>query len=459
MKSFSFKLSLFLVLTFSFWIGKDLLQPGFLQSHDGLYHVVRLQQFHQSLTSGQLPVRWAPTLLNGLGYPLFIVNYTLPYYLSEIIYLLSGSFFTAIQLTLFLSLLAGALTSFLVFHSWTRDRFSAFVGSFLYTIAPYRLANIFERGALGETLAYVFVPLLFHRHLIALVIGLTGIILSHTVVAMIFIPIAFLYSPKKSFILATAIAMALSAFQLMPIIFERQFMQFDTNLLTYYQGHFRSLAQLLRLPLAGVNIGTRFQIGLIHSLIILIALTQRKRNIWFFIIISVISLFLITPASAAIWNAFPPLKFILYPWRWLGVVAFTSSAIAVLVIPKKHAFLIGFLLIISSLYAYRHYTKVDSFITARFPTEMLSGNATTQSEFDPIWMTEETLSQPITPQTKLYFPGWSKPPDAYGLISGQDLKFTETPIRLLGDWISLVTFITLIGYYAYHSYLNYRRSR
>src|SRR3989339_353231 len=112
------KISLIFLTLFSLWITRDLFRPEFFRSHDALYHVVRLDQFHQALLGGQFPVRWAPDLLNGLGYPLFVINYQLPYYVAETFHLLGLSLFAAIKAVLILSVLASALTSFWLFYSW-----------------------------------------------------------------------------------------------------------------------------------------------------------------------------------------------------------------------------------------------------------------------------------------------------------------------------------------------------
>ncbi len=492
--------AILVVILFSLFIGRDLLKPGFFNSHDGLYHVIRLHQFDLSFRSGQIPVRWAPTLLGGIGYPLFIVNYTLPYYTAEA-FLFSGlTIFTSIKLTLLLSLVGGAISSYFVFYSWNKHNFGALVGSFLYTIAPYHLVNVFERGAVGEAFAYIFAPLLFHSSVVILILGLTGIILSHTVIAIMFIPAAFLFQPKKKFIFATLIACLLSAFQLLPIIFERRYMQFDTNLLSYYLGHFRPLSQLLRIPLAGINIGTRFQVGIVHSLMVVFGLTlahkTAKRKILVLTALVVISLFFITPASKPFWNYLPLAKFILYPWRWLGVIMFASSGIAAMIIPHKHSTVMGIILIVMSLYAYRHYIKVDEYRSTEFPFIMLYGNGTTQNEFDPIWYTqrEQKFTTPVESLSKnaqistteispnnwkaiitanepttikfnlLYFPGWEVKINNIlthiiptgGLIhftipSGihqVTARFTETPIRQAGNIITAMTGLSLIVFYA-----------
>ena len=418
------KISLIFLTLLSLWVTRDFFRPEFFRSHDALYHVVRLDQFHKALISGQFPVRWAPDLLNGLGYPLFVVNYHLPYYLAEAFHLAGLSLFAAIKTVFIISLAASALTSFWLFYAWTKKPSAAVLGAVFYILAPYRLANIFERGALGEAVAYVFVPLVFlgldrlkhQRSYKLLALALAGLTLSHTIVAITFAPLFLAYAiitkvPLRNLTKAGLLAFGLSAFQLFPVIFERQYLRFDANLLTAYQGHFKNLYQLLRIPHPSVNIGTRFQIGLAHLLVVVFSLANslaRGGLARLFLLAFFISLFLITPASKILWDNLPGLPMVLYPWRFLGVVAFATAALATLLRPK---FLVACLLLLMVLFTSRHYVKVDEFIPPVFPQEMLAGNATTQNEFDP-----------IAPH-KLGSPG------------------KETPIRRAGNWISIFSLI------------------
>ncbi len=522
---------LLILIALSLWVGRDLFRPEFTASHDGLYHIVRLEQFHESLLSGQFPVRWAPTLLNGLGYPLFVVNYNLPYYVAELFHLYGLSLFSSLKAVFLISLIGGALSSFWWLSYLTKNHFAALVGSIFFTIAPYRLANIFERGALGETLAYVFLPLLFlgaqkiinNKSINFFVLGLSGLILSHTVVAIIFFPWAIAYIALFSVnhkiattkvIKTILISFCLCAFQLVPALLERKYMQFNDNLLTAYIGHFKNLYQLFRIPHEDVNIGTRFQVGLMHSLVLLISfifiLTGRKlknkSQQLFFTISTVLAVFLITPASQELWNIITPLKFILYPWRLLGVTAFSSAILAslFLVNVKSYQKILGLALIVGVIFVNRHYLKVDKFIPATFPSEMLMDTGTTQNEFAPIGLSAtaikyaeppvEALDQPVSitnfyPQPNLweftassnqpnrlkigllYFPGWQikvdnkiisietnvitsgkKPKDLRGLmvISIPQGKhqitayFTETTVRKIGNYLSLISLLMII---------------
>lgn len=526
-------LSVACVITFSLWVGKDLLDPKFLYSHDGLYHVLRLQQFHTALLDSQFPVRWAPTLLNGLGYPLFVINYHLPYYIAEAFHLAGLSSFDSIKAIYLVSIIGSAISSFYLFRYWTKSNLASIFGSILFTVAPYRLANIFSRGALGEALGYIFVPLLFlgaehilkKKRITLFTIALTGLIVSHTPITIIFLPIALAYtlyfSSRKywdlfHFAKAAAISILISAFQLVPAIFERQYINLDQVVLSSYAGHFKTIWQLLRIPREGINLGTRLQVGISHYFIAAISMltifTAKKyikKQLIFHFVVAAASVFLVTKWSEFLWSTLFPLRYILYPWRFLGATALATSTMFVFFIAglEKHKTTISFLLVALALYTNRHYIKVDKYIPEEIPSEIALGNGTTDNEFNPIWFNPETTqfahpkAEAITGnaqisklQTKtnewtftvnaqetsliklghLYFPGWSvntngKPTKIYpsqsvkttkiqknlnGLITFYIPKgthsieaiFKETLTRQVGNIISLATVFALLLY-------------
>lgn len=100
---------MFGLLIFAIW---PLFKIGFGAAHDAVWHVARFYQFHLSFSSGQIPVRWAPTLLGGLGYPAFVVNFHRPYYLMELIYRLGVSLVETYKIVLGLGILASRVFSF-----------------------------------------------------------------------------------------------------------------------------------------------------------------------------------------------------------------------------------------------------------------------------------------------------------------------------------------------------------
>ena len=85
----------------------------------------------------------------------------------------------------------------------TKSNNTALLASVIYMLAPYRLVDIYIRGALGEVMAFMFLPFVFHglyniiedngkRHYL-LAIGAIGLLLSHNISTLLTIIAALIY--------------------------------------------------------------------------------------------------------------------------------------------------------------------------------------------------------------------------------------------------------------------------
>ena len=389
-----------------------LLASPIFPSHDGLYHIARIDQFHQSIDLGQVPPRLAPTILNGIGYPLFVVNYQLPYYLAEIFMQISNNSTLAFKSVLSVTFLLSGIFAFFLFKNISSN-IASLTGALVFSYLPYRFANLYSRASLGESTAVLFsVMFLFSLHLIIknkgigfflLAIATFGLVTSHPVIFFIFIPFYFLYfvfimkpgiKTIKIIILSVLLGILMSSFQWMPAVFEKNFLKFDQNLLELYKGHFLNIFQILRIPGEGVNIGTPFQIGITSSIIFVfsLALWIKKRNTDTTLLISVflVSIFLIHPSSRLLWENIKPLDYVLYPWRFLSIALISSAFLSVHLINEvKHKKLLVIFIIALAIYPSRHYFIKPNQVVHSIPTPTL----TTQNEFDTIWTNNKTYSQ------------------------------------------------------------------
>lgn len=497
---------LFLLLPSLFVITKGNLYP----SHDGLFHVARIDQFHKSILYGQFPPRLAPTILNGQGYPLFIVNYQLPYYFAEIFMLFGNNPVFAFKSTMAVTYILGAVFAFFLFKQFASS-LASLTGAIVFSYLPYRFANLYTRGSLGESVAMVFVPLfVLGLHLVknknrwaltVLALSTFGLITSHTIIFLLFLPFFVLYlifqiKPKRrvltQFLIGVFLGIISSSFQLLPAIFERKYLKFDQNLMDLFNGHFLNLYQLLRIPKEGVNIGTAFQLG-ITSIFILALCTvflakSKKTYLLFFAAVILGSIFLIHTRSVWLWRNMPFLNYILYPWRFLSLTVVSFAFLGVYLVDSvRYKKLLASAIIVLTIFTSRHYFLKSTQTDPQPPTESL----TTQNEFDPIWTTQKSFSNTrliTTPgeisiinlshapflvnfdaQTKdvtrvtinkLYFPGWQVeinnmkvqpfPQDgliSFDLPSGTSkvvLKFGETRIRKVANLVSLAALFTIL---------------
>lgn len=208
-------LTIFLLLIILLPVIWPLLQPGFLVTDDGDWMIIRLSAFHETLKTGQFPVRFLYPLNHGYGYPVTDFLYPLPFYLGELIHLMGFGFIDSVKILFIASFILGAFFMYL---------YSGPVAAVIYTYFPYRLFDIYKRGSLGESMAFIFLPLIFYlidkRKTVLTAIATAALITSHNVLAFMFFPVIIIYSRNLKMIL---LALLLSAWFWLPAIYDLQF--------------------------------------------------------------------------------------------------------------------------------------------------------------------------------------------------------------------------------------------
>lgn len=517
------------IVIISSFLSLSLLKSGVFTSHDGEIHIARIAQSAQILKEKQISFRWLSNWNFAYGYPVFVYVYSLPYYFAALLSFFPLTYEAIFKILLYLSLVASAVTFFLS----VRLKFSslgAFVGSVFYISAPYRFADIYERGALGEALSFIFLPFLFFspvilekyqtfgRILTAFIVFI--LITTHSLTFLVFIVPTIIYSllvfkseAKMYLIFGCSIflGLMLASFQWMPMVFEQKYVNLDHTYYNLYRGHLITPYQLLRIPQAGVNIGTGIQLGIAQSLVIIIALVYLvfKRSIFFFFLLLsvIIASYLTTTASAPIWEFVEPLQKLLFPWRFLTYTTFASALMAAYLASKSYNnyFKIPaiIILLIIAIVPSRHYllghnyqthaneyyetyqdkNRLDNYFLPKtfnknlqdfnLPNVSLISGGGRVDALDKknnvgkyfAELSENSLLQFHT----MYFPGWklyidnvkskiiSDRSNLEGLIIAEvpkgshnlELKFTETSLRKAANLASLISSITLLGYVIY----------
>ena len=437
---------------------KSLAIPGFYTSHDGETHVARIAQYYQALADGQFPPRFAGSFYNGLGSPIFVYIYPLPYLLGSLIHTFGFSFTDSFEAVMALGFIFSALFSYFWLKEVFKSEKAAFLGALFYVWVPYRFSLIYVRASISEHLAYTFLPLILYsftklkekQSLLWISSGaifFALVLLSQNLVAMISLPIIGgyilvlgIWGKSLKYLLKSAISIAwgfaIASVTYIPSLFEMKFVRFKDIISSTYDNHFVTLRQLIRSPwgygfdLSGtVNDEMSFQVGLAHLLILVLAillffyfLLQRfsyiKRigrkyieNVQSYHL--VLSLFFLTGLIFSvlimleihlvrlIWQNIKFLNLIDIPWRFLGIAVLAMSFLTAFVAKSlKPGFLFLFL-IIAVLIANRNHLRINK-------TQILdddffknyTGHATQYSEFTPKW--RQTVSIPIgfDPQVK-----------------------------------------------------------
>lgn len=425
MKKINFDKNLLFVFFISLLPLVNLLTPGLLVTHDAWLHGGRLASFYQSLADGILIPRWAGNLNLGYGHPILMFVYPLPSYLGSIIHFVGFTYTDSIKILLSFSYILSAVFMYL----WIKEflgKNAATVSAILYIFAPYRFVDIYVRGALGEHMAFTFMPLVMFALLklnnsnkkqlkkyyfpyLFSAISFALLVLTHNAISLIFIPFIILYliylyleSKNKLNLLINTSSIIygalLSFFFWFPAFAEGKYTLRDIVTKGEYAKHFVNPLNLIygEWSYGGSGFFTT-QIGIIPivffiiSLFFLIKIFRKKDKnkilLFFSQIIFIGSLFIMLKQSQFIWEMLSTLPKIQFPWRFLAIVVFSSSVIGGILISKlknKYLIFLIILLIILPTVFYWHAKSYDKSFTDDYFKNTFKGTTDT-GEVSPIW--------------------------------------------------------------------------
>lgn len=151
-------LGIILVLTFLISIPYLNFEP--IGTHDISYHTNRIISTCEELKAGHFPVLIHSNLLDGFGYagPLFYPELFL--YIPAILTAFGLNFLTSYKIFTMLTTFFTLLFTFYSANHIFKNRNTSWTVTILYGASFYRLADLYERGAIGEVLAFVFLPII-----------------------------------------------------------------------------------------------------------------------------------------------------------------------------------------------------------------------------------------------------------------------------------------------------------
>lgn len=162
---------------------------------DAFFHWLRIEALARSISQGVIPARVEAMWLYGHGYAnsIFYCDTFLTF--PALLRLIGFDMNIAYNTYVFAVNLATALIAYLCFKGCFKDSRVGMFGSMLYTLAPYRIYNIYNRVAVGEYTAMTFLPLLvygfyriftddpdektYKKNWLILTLGYSGLIQSH----------------------------------------------------------------------------------------------------------------------------------------------------------------------------------------------------------------------------------------------------------------------------------------
>ena len=466
-----------------------LARAGFFESHDGLFHLYRLQALDRAVRAGVLYPRWFPEFAFGYGHPVLNFYGPLSYYWGLPFTLLGAGPILALKLVFATGLIASALGMY-AFARLHMQRGAALIAAVVYTYLPYHLVDLYLRGALAEFLAFVWFPLVlwaFHRlvtspqthrlvHAALASLLLAALVATHSLSALIFAPVLGIYliillkdQPSRGalggIVLALAFAAAIAAFYWLPVLAESGYVGLGEGASRGYEDHLVGMSGLFSLGPAypyPADSGTvpTFPLGLgqlailVAAPLVIFGLRWRRWVDLFFLAVALFSAFMLTLASQPIWRLLESgLAFLQYPWRFQALTALATAFLAGTLyqvarrhLSARHCKLLAaiFLLAIGAWALWRlpySPTSPDISVEAMWTGDREVGQvgATWTGEYLPIWVTEQrwALSLPLSDPEPA---GWALSPGQVRLTGAGYTRYDMTVDAPEGATVTLHQF-------------------
>lgn len=327
-------------------------------------------------------------------------------------------------------------------------------------------------------------------------------------------------SARIKMILPLLQSFGLAAYFFIPALIEKKYIYLSQQPLSVIADNFIKLKDLVYTPW-NYGIKAPISLGIGHSLALLFILVcylifNNKKNkndfLFNFLTVSLVVLFYFTSVNSSLFWKLPPFVWLDFPWRLMGVIIFFIS-LMMMYVPKKSFLNTIFMLLTFSILLYNlNFAKPIAYIN-KTDSYYQTNDATTTSmdELMPIWVQKKAkeryiskieyddkisavtnlaynskkIAFNITVQNKskinintLFFPGWKfqidgkntpisiqEPDGVMSLELNQGFhqirgRFEETPLRLIADWISILSLfflIIIVGFNKYFFHINENR--
>lgn len=165
--------------------------PGIKKGDDTYFHLSRICALSDNIKNLNFFSGVYPGYFNDYGYANGLFYPDIFLYIPAILKTIGLSEILSYKIFLILINFFSILALFISIKGISKNKYASILGSIIYTFASYRLVDMYERAALGETLAFIFAPLIIYgiyeiiykdyKKFYILTIGMSGLILSHIV--------------------------------------------------------------------------------------------------------------------------------------------------------------------------------------------------------------------------------------------------------------------------------------
>lgn len=374
--------SFFLILIISFlFVLEFFLFPGRPATFDAVLHISSIAQFSKIIGQGEFPVIWMNNFAN-YGLPIGLFTHQLTNYLGSLIVFFTHDPTTSYNMLTFIALFLSNIFLYLFLRIYFSP-LACVLGIFIFSFTPYRIFNIYVRGAMPEVFSGIFLPLILAALylivvkrktyvLFLLTLLITGLTLAHPMMLVVY---SFLLLPYLIFLLITSesptafkvkifiisgifmlLGVLICSYFVIPLTIEIKYFYFGLEKSHLAKGSYLSLMDYMNPQwsyLTTTEIFTRGHkvlFGVVETVILLSGflyvlykkvLNKSKENtkiLYFALISSLLIIFFMTGLADIFFQKIFFLNSIQFPWRLLSSLIFLPPVVAAFLYdryPKK----------------------------------------------------------------------------------------------------------------------------
>lgn len=170
---------------------------------DAIAHVTTIGQFHKALTDGEFPVGWGDGFAN-YGLPLGTIAHQIPSYMGGFLTFITHDPLKSFNIIYLFAAIVSALFFYLFVKLFVSEE-SSLLATIFYSLAPYRIMNLYMRGAMPEFFSAVWLPLIFialyhickentSKWYLLFMLSILGLILTHPMMLIVYAPVLGLWA-------------------------------------------------------------------------------------------------------------------------------------------------------------------------------------------------------------------------------------------------------------------------
>jgi len=184
--------------------------PGRPASFDGIVHITNLAQFTHALLDGDFPITWLDGFGN-YGMPIPLIAHQTTNYLGAVINIFLNNSVLSFNIVCFIGIFLSGIFYYIFLRLYLQSHY-AFLATFLFTLAPYKILDIYIRADAPELFSMIFLPVILIGMYLWIkrikIIGLFYISVSFCLLALthpiMMVTYAFIYVPYFLFLVITS---------------------------------------------------------------------------------------------------------------------------------------------------------------------------------------------------------------------------------------------------------------